>query len=68
MAETIILLFQIYVGIGVVVAVVFLLWGIDRIDEDAHGTYVFRLLLIPGVVGLWPLVLRRWRVLERERD
>lgn len=68
MAATIILLFQLYAGIGAVIAIAFLCWGIDRIDEDAHGTFVFRLLLIPGVVGLWPLVLYRWRALERERS
>ncbi|MEO0390667.1 MAG: hypothetical protein AAF218_06970 [Pseudomonadota bacterium] len=49
---------------GAAVALVFLTWGIDRIDEDAQGAYVFRLLLIPGILLLWPLVLRRWWQLE----
>ena len=35
---------------------------------DARGAYVFRPLLVPGVVLLWPLVLWRWQVLERDRE
>lgn len=49
-----------YIWVGTAVAGLFLLVGIDRIDPSARGTYLFRLLLIPGVVGLWPLVLWRW--------
>ena len=66
-ASVLILIFQAYVGIGVIVALLFLLWGIDRIDDAAHHSYLFRLLLIPGVVGIWPLVLHRWRQLEVAR-
>jgi hypothetical protein len=54
-----------YTWAGAVVAGLFLLVGIDRIDPSARGTYLFRLLLIPGVVGLWPLVLWRWASLIR---
>lgn len=49
-----------YLWSGVAVAVVFLLWGVDRIDASARGAYLFRLLALPGVVGLWPIVLWRW--------
>ena len=35
--------------IGAAVALYFLTFGIDRIDENARGAYVFRPLLIPGV-------------------
>lgn len=57
-----------WLWIGAAVAVVFLLWGIDRIDEDARGAYVFRPLLVPAILLIWPLVLWRWRVLEAGRD
>lgn len=50
-----------YGAVGAVVAAVFLVWGIGRIDAAARGTWAFRPLLIPGVVLLWPLVLWRWR-------
>ncbi|MEM7709671.1 MAG: hypothetical protein AAF264_02740 [Pseudomonadota bacterium] len=59
---------KVWMGLGAAVAVVFLAWGIDRIDEDADGAYVFRPLLIPGLLLIWPLVLWRWRVLAQDRD
>ncbi|MEM8823011.1 MAG: hypothetical protein AAGF30_05310 [Pseudomonadota bacterium] len=59
---------EVWMGIGALVAVLFLLWGIDQVDEDARGAYVFRPLLIPGILLIWPLVLWRWSVLARGRD
>ena len=56
---------EIYAWIGAAVAAAFLLFGIDRVDPGARGTYLFRPLLIPGILGLWPLVLWRWLQLER---
>lgn len=67
-AATIILGTEIWMGIGAAVAVVFLLWGIDRVDEDAQGAYIFRPLLIPAILLIWPLVLWRWWALEAARD
>lgn len=64
-AETLVLLSQIYGGIGLLVSVPFLLFGIDRVEPSARGTYAFRPLLIPGVVLIWPIVLYRWIALER---
>lgn len=65
-APTLILLFQVWGIVGGVVAVVFLAWGVDRIDEDAQGAYVFRVLIIPGILLIWPLVLWRWWQLETD--
>ncbi|MEL7098700.1 MAG: hypothetical protein AAGM84_07720 [Pseudomonadota bacterium] len=56
----------VWLWIGAAVALVFLAWGIDRVDEDARGAYVFRPLLIPGILLLWPLVLYRWWAIEVE--
>ena len=53
-----------YGCIGLLVAAAFLLAGIDRIDPSARGSVASRVLLVPGVVLLWPLVLVRWRRLE----
>ena len=39
---------------GAIVAALFLTIGMDRIDEDARGAYMFRPLLIPGVMLIWP--------------
>ncbi|MEP3279744.1 MAG: hypothetical protein ABJN26_06970 [Stappiaceae bacterium] len=64
-AETLILLTQIYAVIGMIIAIPFLLFGIDRVEPSARGTYAFRPLLIPGVILIWPLVIHRWIMLER---
>ncbi len=67
-AETLILLVQIWGGIGVVVSIAFLTVGLSQIDEDARGAVTFRPLLLPGILVLWPLVLWRWWVLATGRD
>ena len=50
---------------GCVVALVFLLFGVDRILEDARDVYLFRVLVAPGVVLLWPIVVWRWYLREK---
>ena len=67
LAEAIVEAVRIYAIVGAVVAAVFLTVGLGRIDPSARGSYLFRILLIPGSVGLWPLVLMRWRSLETQR-
>ncbi len=67
-AETLILLVQIWGGIGLVVAVAFLTVGLGQIDEDARGAVTFRPLLVPGILVLWPFVVWRWWVLATGRD
>ena len=66
-AQLLVWLLTIYGGIGALVAALFLFIGIDRIDEDARGSYAFRPLLIPGVIVLWPVVIARWIELEGGR-
>ena len=51
----------IYGVVGLAVAVSFLVFGLDRADTSAHGSFAFRALLVPGLVLLWPLVIARWR-------
>ena len=58
---------MLYGTAGLAVALVFLVWGIDRVDPSAHGAYAFRPLLVPGVTLLWPVVLLRWAWLEWRR-
>lgn len=61
-ASTIVLALFIYLGIGVLVALAFLVRGAGRIDPAAaQGTLGFRVLVFPGCVALWPLILKRWR-------
>ena len=54
--------------VGLAVAAAFLLWGIERVAEGARGAWVFRPLLIPGLVLIWPIVLWRWAVIGFGRD
>jgi len=66
-AQTIVGLLEAYAVFGAVVAAVFLSVGIGRVDPGARGSFLFRLLMIPGMIGLWPLVLWRWGYLEGRR-
>jgi hypothetical protein len=67
-AEAILMALRIWGSIGALVAAVFLTIGMDRIDEDAQGSYVFRPLIIPGVLVIWPLVLWRWYIYETQTE
>jgi len=67
-AEIILLCVKIWGWTGSAVALAFLTFGMDLIDEDADGAYVFRLLIIPGILLIWPLVLWRWAVLAMGKD
>ena len=53
--------FYSYLLVGLLVAAAFLWRGVSRIDPVAKGSGLgFRLLLIPGSIFLWPLLLLRW--------
>lgn len=64
-AETLVEFAQYYIWGGLAFAAFFLLWGMDQKDPAARGTYLFRIAILPGVVGLWPIVLWRWLTLAR---
>jgi len=50
-----------YAGVGLAFAVLFVWFGVERIDSEARGAGIgFRLLILPGVVAFWPLLLQRW--------
>lgn len=50
----------VYAAIGVVFAFFFVTRGVGRIDPAAkEGTIGFRVLVFPGTVALWPLLMRR---------
>ena len=51
----------IYLAIGVLAGVPFVLLGVGRIDPAAKAApWSFRVLVRPGVIALWPLLMRRW--------
>ena len=60
-AEIVLALSTVYVAIGVVFGVSFVAKGLDRLDPAAHGVSIgVRLLLLPGSVALWPILLWKW--------
>lgn len=55
-----------YLGIGVAFAIAFQARGLARIDAAAAiGSRGFRVAITPGVIALWPMLLRRWRHASR---
>lgn len=67
-ASDVLFLGSVYLYIGAAVAVVFLVFAVGRIDENASGAWIFRPLIVPGVVLIWPIVLWRWYVLFKGED
>ena len=60
-AAVLLLLLGAYLACGLVFAIPFALVGVKKIDPHAsHGSWGFRLLILPGAMALWPLLLRRW--------
>ncbi|MCB9898225.1 MAG: hypothetical protein H6825_09500 [Planctomycetes bacterium] len=50
-----------WLAAGLLFAVPFLAVGAGRIDPLARtGSFGFKLVVLPGVVALWPLLLLRW--------
>lgn len=61
MATLLVHALEIYAAAGLVFAVFFLWRGVARLDSAAAGSPLgFRLIILPGVVALWPLLAWRW--------
>lgn len=61
MVEAVVRLAAIYALLGLLFGGVFVLAGVGRLDPAARGAgWGFRLLILPGVAALWPLLLLRW--------
>ena len=51
----------IYLTAGLAFAVVFVFRGVTKVDETAQGSGIgFRLIILPGTVVFWPLLLKKW--------
>ena len=49
-----------YLGLGGAFALVFAWRWVGRLDAAAeHGTWGFRVLILPGAAALWPLLVVR---------
>ena len=61
-AEVVVGVAGLYALLGVLCAVPFALKGVGVVDPAAADSpWSFRLIITPGVVALWPLLVLRWR-------
>ena len=50
-----------YAGFGLIFAAAFHAVGLKRLDHGADGAgWGFRLIITPGIVALWPVLLALW--------
>jgi membrane protein implicated in regulation of membrane protease activity len=60
-AAVLLILIGMYLACGILFAIPFVLIGARKIDPHAvQGSWGFRLLIFPGAMAFWPLLLRRW--------
>jgi len=56
------LLFGFYLLVGLAFYFIFLSKGMKSMDEATEGVKLgFKLLILPGTLFLWPLLLAKWR-------
>lgn len=57
----------VYLLVGVLFAIPFLMRWIVEVDESAEETsFAFRLLLFPGTIVFWPVLLRKYLKAHKE--
>lgn len=50
-----------YLGAGLLFGLCFILWGIEKVDTGAaHSSAGFRIIILPGILAFWPVLLRKW--------
>lgn len=51
----------IYLALGFIFAIPFIIKGVSTIDDGAKGSSIgFRIIILPGVIVFWPLLLKKW--------
>ena len=61
------IIIPVYLICGLVFAIAFLIKGIAVVDEGAHGSGIgFRIIILPGVIVFWPLLLKKWMKAVKE--
>jgi len=59
--EIILIMVVVYLALGVLFLIPFLIKGISKVDEGAHGSTIgFKIIIIPGVIVFWPALLSKW--------
>ena len=61
MVEILLIIAAIYLLGGILFVIPFLMIGLEKIDEGAHGSTIgFKIIIIPGVIVFWPVLLSKW--------
>lgn len=61
MLDLVFLVLFVYALLGFVIGVFVVLLGFSRIDPLIRSSsFSVRLLLLPGVIALWPIMLTKW--------
>ncbi|HXL54691.1 MAG TPA: hypothetical protein VN958_00450 [Chitinophagaceae bacterium] len=56
----------VYMMAGIVFTVLFQIKGLSKIDEGVHGSTIgFRIIIIPGCIVFWPVLLKKWIKVSR---
>jgi len=56
-----------YLACGLLFGSAFVSAGAGKVDAAARGTSVlFRLLILPGTVALWPVLAAKWLKVSRQ--
>jgi hypothetical protein len=60
-SASIVVVVHLYIYLGAAFAFVFVIFGVSKLDHEAHGAGpLFRAIIFPGAVALWPVLLSRW--------
>jgi len=61
MVEIFLIIAAIYLVVGVLFVIPFLMKGLTKVDAGAHGSTIgFKIIILPGVIVLWPVLLKKW--------
>ena len=61
MVEAVLIIVSIYPVLGVLFVFPFLVKGLTKVDKGAHGgTIGFKIIIVPGVIVFWPVLLSKW--------
>jgi hypothetical protein len=61
LVQILLMIVAVYLACGFIFMIPFIIKGVNVTDEGAHGSSIgFRIIIIPGVIVFWPILLRKW--------
>ena len=59
--KVILIIMLVYLVLGIFFIIPFLIKGMSKVDEGTHGSTIgFKIIIIPGVIVFWPVLLSKW--------